>query len=370
MTHFQEQLFGIPLSTHRNRSVELGEFPYESIIASISIIFFRTTIPALSCCQEPATLRWFFGILLGFLAYTNRSYELIAAVEIFSYAVPVCLYADWPLSPWKTVIRPQYSNFLRLVLIAFSAALSLVASHVIATGEFWQCILWFVPTPIVETVAAFFPIQEVQAAYDILDHFVTEPGLLMYQICRLLFVTFHIQCGIGYLGIDFLKEEQHRRNQLVRMDVTTDNEDQVHGQATSEIKSTATSHKTQKGSKSNGVSSAPDKDETSTSARTERRLQKSRQFQRTAGPFILYTAVPYMIKIIAYGNLNAFAFSCFKDDIHRTVRLYDLFEHESHLVAIAEHSATSPEGKINEGKHLRNSASAANKSKLCHLLWP
>lgn len=73
-------------------------------------------------------------------------------------------------------------------------------------------------------------------------------------------------------------------------------------------------------------------------------MQRAQRFQRTAAPFIFFTAVPYMIRVIAYGNLNAFAYACFKDDVHRAVRLYDLFEHDNYLVALAEHSAKAPAG--------------------------
>lgn len=342
MTQLEESLFGIPLSTHRNRTVPLGEFPYELFIAAFSVFMFRTTIPALPSNREPMALRLFFGILLAFLAFTNKSYELIAAVELYSYAVPICLYADWILLPWKSLVQPQYLNLLRLVLIAVSAALSLGISHVIANGELLQWIQWSTPTAISEGLASFLPIKEVQAAYDILDRFVMEPGLLRHHVSRLLFVTFHIQCGVGYLGIDFLKEEQHRRNMLVRMDISSEGEDDGQGK---DATTTTNSNGNKKGTESNGSSSGAMTTSSSKSA-MQRRLENSRRFQRTAAPFILYAAVPYMIKIIAYGNLNAFAFSCFKDDIHRTVRLYDLFEHDSHLVAVAEHSATSPEGKL------------------------
>lgn len=349
MPQLEEYLFGIPLSTHRDRNVELGEFPYELIISAISVVMFRTTIPALPLNQEPVALRWFFGVLLGFLAYSNRSYELIAAVEIFSYAVPICLYADWPLLPWKGLVPPRYSNLLRLLLIAVSAALSLGICHVVATGELLPWIQWCTPKSVWEGMASFLPIKELQAAYDILDHFVNEPGLLQHQVGRLLFVTFHFQCGIGYLGIDFLKEEQHRRNQLVRMDITSsdggaEEEDDASSGDNKSNGKTRMEKDTPLKNGSSSIVSGKKEASSKTTSRLDRRLEKSRRFQRTAAPFILYTAVPYMIKIIAYGNLNAFAYSCFKDDIHRTVRLYDLFEHESHLVAVAEHSATSPEG--------------------------
>jgi hypothetical protein len=146
--------------------------------------------------------------------------------------------------------------------------------------------------------------------------------LLRDQVARLFFITFHVQVGIGYLGIDFLKREQERRNQLVRMDMT-DSIISDHNDTTNSSKKYDNIHQKQQ----------------------ENRSKKSQQFQRTAAPFIFFTAVPYMIKVIAYGNLNAFAYSCFKDDVHRAIRLYDLFENDNNLVALSQHSAKAPAGK-------------------------
>ncbi len=53
-----------------------------------------------------------------------------------------------------------------------------------------------------------------------------------------------------------------------------------------------------------------------------------------------------MIEVIGYGNLNAFAYMCFKDDVHRAVRLYDLFDHDKNLVALAAHSAKALAGTL------------------------
>jgi hypothetical protein len=75
-------------------------------------------------------------------------------------------------------------------------------------------------------------------------------------------------------------------------------------------------------------------------------MKQSLKFQRTAAPFIFFTAVPYMIEVIGYGNLNAFAYMCFKDDVHRAVRLYDLFDHDKNLVALAAHSAKALAGTL------------------------
>jgi hypothetical protein len=299
MTQPQEFLFGIPLTTYRDRNVEHGLFPYEMVIAALAIAFFRTTMH-----PKKDPFRWVFGFLLGYMTYTNMPYEHIAAAEMFSFAIPFCLF-------YNGEKKDAPGLFLRLALIAVSGGLSFAVSHFGTTGDLFRWMKLLTPYFVKDALAALFPVAEVQAAYDIVDRFILEPGLLNHQVARLFFTTLHIQCGIGYVGIDFLKAEQERRNQLVRMDM---NEKKDGSQNSSAI------NKKQEASM----------------------LEKSRKFQKSAAPFIFFVAVPYMIKIIAFGNLNSFAFACFKNDVHRAVRLHDLFHHENNLVALASHSAKSP----------------------------
>lgn len=375
-------------------------FPYSMIISAISILFFRTTIHQ---HNEPRSLRWFFATLLSFLTYSNKSYELICAVELFSYAVPFLLYSkmmilDHHHHPWvkqsqqqqnqqqndnnhrnnddktimshptttttttRTTILPLNSNAIRIGLIVLSGIVCLISCHVIANGTIFHTLSIITPTFVMEGLEALFPIQEVLAAYNTIDVFIYEQGLLQSQVARLLFITFHIQVGIGYLGIDFLKREQERRNQLVRMDMvgTTadddsdddendnddDNDDNNNGSRN--FTTTQTNEDGKTGSNNNTRSNNPT---TTTPMKRKKKqtmndkmMKQSLKFQRTAAPFIFFTAVPYMLEVIAYGNLNAFAYMCFHDDVHRAVRLYDLFDHDNNLVALAAHSAKSPAG--------------------------
>jgi hypothetical protein len=368
MTEFQEYLFGIfALSTHRPRDIEHAPFPYELAIAAISIGFFRSTIPL--HVKEPRSLRWFFAAVLAVLAYTNKSYELICAVEIFSYAVPFFLYSDWPERLFLLLSSKQqqqhykdddssssrnmmeYSKLLRLLGIALSALLSFLFCHLVASGDLFLWVRRLTPFFIQDFFTSMFPISEVQAAYDIIDRFVLEPGLLPLQVSRLLFITFHCQVAIGYVGIDFLKQEQQRRNELVRMDMLggDDDDDDVDNDV-NDVNHKDKDGKTKPSKDDAANANANNQEEKLLSSKErrnmQRKLKKSKQFQRTAAPFIFYMAVPYMIKIISIGNLNAFAYACFKDDVHRAVRLYDLFDNDNHLVAIANHSAKSPEGTI------------------------
>ena len=354
MAQLQEYLFGIPLSTHRNRESEQAQpFPYEMVIAAISIAFFRTTI---YLRKEPKLLRWFFGLVLGFLTYSNKSYELITSVEIFSYAVPLFLFSDYnrltvlwgkkkknATAATTTKMKEQESSssiLLRLALVAMSAILSWVICHVTATGSLFRWMGVVTPSFVSNGLASALPINELLAAYKILDKFIMEPGLLRAQVSRLFFITFHIQVGIGYLGIDFLKQEQERRNQLVRLDTSSDGtaEQAVEADSTGRSTDTNTNTKNQANGKRYNTTTALE------SGGDTKKLQRSKRFQKSAAPFIFFTAVPYMVQIIFYGNLNAFSYACFKDDVHRAVRLSDLFDHDNHLVAVASHSAKSPEG--------------------------
>ncbi|KAL3922036.1 MAG: hypothetical protein SGILL_002424 [Bacillariaceae sp.] len=130
-------------------------------------------------------------------------------------------------------------------------------------------------------LALLFPVHELEAAYNILEEFVHEDGLLKEQVALLFFITFHIQVGIGYLGIDFLKREQERRNQLVRMDMghDTDEEDDDDDDTTNK-----------------SIKPKTKAEEKFHQEQQDKMMKKSKRFQRTAAPFIFFTAVPYMIK--------------------------------------------------------------------------
>lgn len=309
-----ESFFSIPLSTFRDRDVPLQPFPYGLIISAVSIFFFRTTVQIATTIKEPSIVRYSFGAVLAFLSYSNKPYEFICAVEIFSYLATFLLFSDRiPLFLSKYAQTKNKTNAVKFALIGASAVFCPMFCHLAARGSIFQFFRSVTPAFITDSLMAVFPILEIQASYDIMDEFILEEGLLLEQVARLFFITFHIQVGIGYLGIDFLKQEQHRRNELVRMDMDT----------SSENESEVTQQKDRDG----------------------RKIKRFTRFQRTAAPFIFFTAVPYMIKVIGYGNLNAFAFVCMKDDVHRSVRLYDLFDHDNHLVALADHSAKAPAGK-------------------------
>ena len=317
---FREHLFGIPVTTHRLFDDDHdGEvmFQYELLIAAASITFFRST---LYHSTENVVWRWASAILLGMATYTNQPYSWITAGELSSYGLSFAW--SYFVATKKDRPTPNWLNF------GLSALVSLTASYGLCCywGSVCEILQLLTPSFVVEGLSWLLPIHEVQAAYDILSEFSSSKKLLNQQIARLFYITFHIQVGMGYLGINFLNKEQERRNQLVRMDMVGPDDDEAED---------STKTKPKNGNKASNASKTVVSD--------EKKMKRSKKFQRSAAPFIFFTAVPYMLQIIGYGNLNAFAFTCFKNDIHRSVRLYELFDHDNHLVAVASHSAKGPD---------------------------
>lgn len=288
------------LTTHRAKELgadAISYFQYEALIAAIAICFFRSTVVYRA---ESSILKWCCSILLGLLAYWKKSYELIVAVEIFSYILSFLIVL------WRSSTGTAKSLPVRLLLVPGAAAFSLVLSKLLLSGAVGRVLGVVTPSFVQQTIEYLLPIKEYHAAYRILAAF-ADPVILQKHIGHLLFVTFHIQIGIGFLGIGFLKKEQSRRNELIRLDLANKDDGKEGGDST--------------------------------------RMEQAKRFQRGAGPFILYAAIPYMIQIILYGNINKFSFACVRDDLHRTVRLSELFGHDNHLTSMAMESPTSPDGK-------------------------
>jgi hypothetical protein len=183
----------------------------------------------------------------------------------------------------------------------------------------------FLCTKFADAAGYLLPVQEFISAHDIITEFV-DPADLYAKAGHLLFVTFHIQVGMGFLGIEFLRAEQSRKNALVKIE--------------EDVKKPA------KGSKQNGKANKKNDD------RKNEAPDASRSFRQTAGPFIFFVAVPYMLQIVFYGGMNMYAFHCFRDDIHRSVRLNDLFANDgSRFVA----TAGSKESNLSPDAYATNS---------------
>lgn len=319
------QLYGYTLTTRRLYNATDGsiEFPYQTVAAAISIAFFRTTVYT---TNEPLAIRLTFAVLLAALSYARKSYELIIAVEIFSYSF-VVLRALKPSRLSNLLDRLAYGT---LGLVA-AAALSYGMSHCIVTGLVTETLRNLTPGVVLQYIYYLIPIQECADAYEMIQSLALPYEALPAQIAHLLFVTFHTQTGMGFLGIHFLKKEQQRRNMLVRMDVA--------GVEDGDEPTDTTAG-------SNGSAKATDQKTTMTEAgkQSATKAARSRRFQRTAIPFIFRTALPYMLQIIGYGNLNAFCFKCFCHDLHRTVRYHQTLSHDSHWMAMTQ-TPVSPERK-------------------------
>jgi hypothetical protein len=358
--HPHPTLLGLVLSTHRSNHLSPDAptiFEFESAIAAISIAFFRTTVQ-IRQKQDAETdtdeavaqkhrqaesiwLRWAFALLLAILAYTKQPYEVIAAAELFSYAAPYLWYRNDSLRNAK--VDTAITTSKRLLLISASAVASLLLARCAASGLFSQCLRFLTPSPVARFLRYMFPVDELADAYRIMARFASNPEILRRQVSHLLFVTFHIQVGMGFLGIDFLRQEQGRRNELVRMDVvgsTTLEQASADAQQSNEIVGRrGVSNGSANGSKTPSASAEQKKENVQ-----DVRMDRARRFQRTAPAFILWTALPYMFQIIAFGNINKFAFMCVQHDLHRSVRHNQLFERDNRLMAMAADSATSPEG--------------------------
>lgn len=313
-------------------------FQHERLIAALSILFCRLTVTSTafsattgpgsdSAPREPFGLRVFFSVLLAVLAYAKRPYDVICALQMFSYAVPILL---------PQIRRGGGRNLLSgCAALLGSGVLSFLLCRGAASGELLRLLGMISPTPLVRLIKYLFPIDELAAAHAIVLQF-TDSELLQRQVDHLLFVTFNIQVGIGYLGIGFLKAEQMRRNMLVRMEVIEGDAEEEKETSSGNVKKTTVAKKADSTASSERLDRASEKVR-------EKQLLASKKFRRSAAPFIFFTVVPYMFQIIFFGNMNMFAFTCVKDDIHRMVR-EGVFESDgTRLVKLAQETNTSPD---------------------------
>lgn len=190
----------------------------------------------------------------------------------------------------------------------------------------------FVCAKFMDGVGYLMPIKEFKAAHDIMTEFI-DPTELYAKAKHLLFVTFHIQVGMGYLGIEFLRAEQGRKNQLVKIE--------------EEVKKNGAGTDSNNAVKMNGT-----KKKTKSTEKETKQKDASEKFRKSAGSFIFFVALPYMMQIVFYGGMNMYAFHCFRDDIHRAVRLNDLFANNgARFVA----TATSKESNLSPDAYASNS---------------
>ncbi len=181
-------------------------------------------------------------------------------------------------------------------------------------------------THILNALGSLLPVTELQDAYDVLTEFI-NPNALNAKISYLGFITFHIQTGMGFLGIEFLRNEQNRKNALIKI------EDEAKKQKEQGQKDGNGSKPSSTNSKRSNITKIVAKEE----------YDASKKFRQSAGPFIFFVALPYMAQIVFYGAVNMYGYHCFRDDIHRTIRLNDLFDEGGHrFVATSIESTLSP----------------------------
>lgn len=182
--------FFFTLTTQRDKYLDANSdsfFRYECVIAAIAVCYFRLTIKSYG--KEPLPLRIVFALLLGLMAYFKKPYDIICAIQMFSYAMPIVLVANI-----KHLARASLlpGSLVRLLLLLFSAVASLVLSHVLLSSSFLGGLTLITPAPIKNTVCYFFPLKEMSEAYDTILLFVDKLSLDKL-ISWLLFVTFNIQ---------------------------------------------------------------------------------------------------------------------------------------------------------------------------------
>jgi len=309
-------------------------FPYDGLIAVAAVTYCRYTVKA---PNESRLSRMFWSAVLGYLAYYRFDYWLQIYIYMLSFGGYFYERASYFSKDSKKKgideiqKQAQVLTFLGTALLSIGHLLYSI-SNPEGANSFFQSKLYTIcaESPIIskalnrlctkfaDAVGYLLPVQEFISAHDIITEFV-HPSDLYAKAGHLLFVTFHIQVGMGFLGIEFLRAEQSRKNSLVKI------EDDV---------------KKPKGSKQNGKANKKNGD------KKKEGYDASRSFRKTAGPFIFFVAVPYMLQIVLYGGMNMYAFHCFRDDIHRTIRLNDLFANDgSRFVATAasKESNLSPE---------------------------
>jgi energy-coupling factor transporter ATP-binding protein EcfA2 len=356
--------------------------------------------------QIEFTLRTISSILMGMMAYNRMRYDFICAFHLWTHAMPWlmgCFVAYVDKKKKKMMKKNDNSDdddqppslIMSLgtsILALATLPMSLLFCQTLTNSMFQNTITTITPQPIKDLLGFMFPISELSAAYNIISTFVSNKVLLHDMLKHLLFVTFHIQVGMGHIGIDFLTSEQRRKNMLIRMDVDNPDPDSTStaggaGSADSEGKSGGGQPKYQVGTDiskefqdpstgkmrmyhgkvqkyfakeklysivfEDGDSEDMNEEEVSrhlvvpTSTKTKEKKKKkfdpSRKFRRSAPTFIICFVLPYMIQIILFGNLNNYVFMFVRNSIHRSIRIHELFDHESHLEAIANDSAQSPD---------------------------
>ena len=326
--------------------------------------------------------RTIISLALGGMAYNDIGYDYVYALHLWSHALPAVLLtfhnassAAASLKMWEGNIKRKFASrhgaraaedgdeeeedspslllsLMISIVIFISVPSCLFVTRWIMNYDGYSILpsvltkatttggtmTMTMPQSIVDVIYYSLPIKEITASYNVLQTFFANDGggggdgggngqELQNMLTHLLFVTFHVQMGMGHVGIAFLMKEQDRKNMLVRMDVD-DNDDDDDDDVVNDEKEQQKSKNNNKGRKTNNKT-------TTTATKQNKIKDASYNFRRTAPTFIFYAVLPYMFQIIFFGNINKYAYIQVRDNIHRTVRIRELFVHDGHLTAMA-----------------------------------
>lgn len=313
-------------------------FPYDGIIAVIAVTYCRFTV---NYSGESKASRLCWSALLGYLSYNQYDYWLQIYTHILSFGIffheKACEYFTEGSQKKADGLYKQVQALTVIVTvfhaighILFSISYPASANSLFQSKLYEFCsgtslfkLIW---EKFVFSCGYLLPVNEFISAHDIITEFVV-PAELYAKAGHLLFITFHIQVGMGYLGISFLRAEQSRKNALIKIEDDKKKADQA----------------------ADAIGSDHDRNE---NGGNKRDYDPSAKFRNSAGSFILFAALPYMVQIVFYGGINMYAFHCFRDDIHRTIRLNDLFANDgARFVA----TATSKTSNLSPDSYASNS---------------
>ena len=354
-----------PLNTpyyhHRHRP---PLFPNEPLILFLSIFFCRfvTQTGSLTGCSHSIHhakfefgLRTCISIVLGCMAYSGMEYSLICGVHLWSHVAPwvvgrCCrilldgrndgkvINDDTKTNTKKETETTSWTSLATVCLaVILTFPISLYTCRYLSSPSFLSLLPTILPSSLKEAIYYMFPIHEMTESYNIISAFYTTPQqtkVLHDMLKHLLFVTVHIQFGLGHIGIDFLTSEQKRKNMLIRMDV--DNPPPVAAAAASVENGNGNDGKKDNDKEKRDTDKKEEvtNNNNNTNATTPL-FDPSRKFRRSAPTFILLTVLPYMFQIILFGNVNNFSFMYVRNQIHNSVRIDELFHHVSYILFVA-----------------------------------
>lgn len=200
--------------------------------------------------------------------------------------------------------RPAVDGAIAVAIAAACLPLCLGACRHLASPAVLGAVVRLVPRCAKEALSYMFPLAELSAAHDVVCSFVSDKALLHEMLTHLLFVTCHIQMGLGHIGIAFLCAEQRRKNMLIRMDVDGPAGREGGEERRDRTLQNGASRKEQRRPDQtqphNGTASKSARDATGAgrNGAAAAAADPSLPFRRSAPAFILPSILPYMIQII------------------------------------------------------------------------